>query len=208
MTYVRLLLAVIVVMGVITAVGCPDREPAHQGRVTAVTEPAEVDDQALMVALSQAKNFHHKAKVQMSDGKLDDAIASVREILALHFPAGAPEADDVRNDARALLGKLLVEQGKLDDAMAVVTEGIGASQRDSFFVANLWTVKGEIHEARAAQLDHTALPFGSAADRSGAAVGDATDKARAADEKRAAIEAYDHSIQIDKVIQKRLMEQP
>ena len=188
MKYILLLLPVIVVTAVATVTSCTDREPASSGRATHVAEPTDVDDQALMVALSQAKNFHHKAKVQMSDGKLDDAIASVREILALHFPAGALEADDVRNDARALLAKLLVEQGKLDDAMAVVNEGIGSSQRDSFFVANLWTVQGEIHEARAAQLD-------------------ATDKAKAADEKRAAIEAYDRSIQIDRAIQKRLMEE-
>ena len=37
--------------------------------------------------------------------------------------------------------------------MTVVTEGIAQSQRESFFVANLYTVKGEIHEARAALLD-------------------------------------------------------
>jgi len=123
-----------------------------QARDEAVTtrtaEPTEVVDQKLMVPLLQAKNFHHKAKVYISDGKLDDAIASVRQILSLSFPAGAPEAEDVRNDARALLAKLLVGKGELDEAMRVVDEGIAASSRESFFVANLYTVQGEIHEAR------------------------------------------------------------
>ena len=64
-----------------------------------------------MIALSKAKNFHHKAKVYMSDGNIAEAIASVREILSLQFPAGAPEAEDVRNDARALLAKLLRRPG-------------------------------------------------------------------------------------------------
>jgi len=181
MKYLLILLAVIAITS------CSEREPAPS--VTQTAEPADAIGKKLMVALSQAKNLHHKAKVYMSDGKLEDAIGAVREILALRFPTGAAEADDVRNDARALLAKLLVDQGKLDDAMAIVMEGIGPSERDSFFVANLWTVQGEIHEARAAQLD-------------------ATDKARAADEKRAAIEAYDRSIQIDRAIQKRLLEQP
>jgi len=123
-----------------------------QAREDAVTthtaEPSEAIDQKLMVPLLQAKNFHHKAKVYMSDGKLDDAIASVREILSLSFPAGAPEAEDVRNDARALLAKLLVGKGQLDDAMRVVNEGIASSTRESFFVANLYTVQGEIHDAQ------------------------------------------------------------
>lgn len=153
---------------------------------TRTQEPSEAIDQKLMVPLLQAKNFHHKAKVYMSDGKLDDAIASVREILSLSFPPGAPEAEDVRNDARALLGKLLVGKGALDEATQVVNEGIAASSRESFFVANLYTVQGEIHEARAASLQG----------------------APAADEKRAAIQSYDKSIQIDTALQKKLSEQP
>ncbi|MGE5185066.1 MAG: tetratricopeptide repeat protein [Acidobacteriota bacterium] len=175
------------VVMLVTACSCSqqEREPAPAPSATHTAEPTDVIDQNLMIALSQAKNFHHKAKVYMSDGKLDDAIASVREILSLQFPAGAPEADDVRDDARALLAKLLVGKGELDEAMRVVNEGLAASSRESFFVANLYTVQGEIHEARAAQLAG----------------------AQAADEKRAAIASYDKSIEIDAKLQKKLMEE-
>jgi tetratricopeptide (TPR) repeat protein len=170
----------------ITACSCSTgHDESARKSETHVAEPTDVIDQKLMLALSKAKNFHHKAKVYMSDGKLDDAIASVREILSLEFPAGAPEAEDVRDDARALLAKLLVGKGDLDEAMRVVTEGLASSTRESFFVANLYTVQGEIHEARAAQLE----------------------SAKAADEKRAAIESYDKSIEIDTKLQKRLMEE-
>lgn len=158
------------------------------GSVTKVPEPGDVIDQELMISLAQAKNFHHKAKVYMSDGNLADATASVRQILSLRFPAGAPEAEDVRLDARALLAKLLVSQGQVEAAMQTVSEGLAQASRESFFVANLHTVQGEIHEARAAQLEA------------------ANDKARAAEEKRAAIAAYDRSIQINAALQKRLME--
>jgi tetratricopeptide (TPR) repeat protein len=159
----------------------------HSSGATQLTDPDDVNDEALMVALAQAKNFHHKAKVYMSDGNLAAATASVRQILSLQFPAGAPEADDVRLDARALLAKLLVSQNQLDEAMRTVEEGLASSQRDSFFVANLYTVEGEIHEARAVQLD-----------------GDDATKAKALEERHAAIAAYDKSIKINEKLQKQL----
>ena len=177
MKYVLILLVMLV-----TACSCNSQsEPLP---TTHTPEPADAIDQNLMIALSKAKNFHHKAKVYMSDGNIAEATASVREILSLQFPAGAPEAEDVRNDARALLAKLLLGQGQLDEAMRVVTEGIAQSQRKSFFVANLYTVKGEILEARAAQQQ--------------------PDEAKKT--KHEAIDAYDTSNQIDTELQKQLME--
>jgi hypothetical protein len=180
MKYV-LWLCMMMVLATVVVVACSaDREAPPSATHTA--EPADVIDQKLMVALSRAKNFHHMAKVYMSDGNSAQAIASVREILSLEFPPGAPEAEDVRNDARALLAKLLVGQGQLDDAMRIVQEGIAGSTRESFFVANLYTVKGEIHEARAAQADGQL----------------------AVDEKHAAIEAFSKSNDIDLRIQRSL----
>lgn len=172
---------------------CTDKSDRPEGggsSVTHVTEPNDAIDQKLMVALSQAKNFHHKAKVYMSDGDTASAIASVREVLSLRFPPNAPEAEDVRNDARALLARLLVGQGQLDEAMNVVKEGLGSS-RESFFTANLYTVKGEIHEARAQLLDRSDV---------------ATDKAKAVEERHAAIESFDASNKIDKKLQDQLLE--
>lgn len=164
-------------------------EPGQGSSVTQVTEPSDVIDQKLMLALSQAKNFHHKAKVYMSDGNTAAAIASVREILSLRFPANAPEAEDVRNDARALLARLLVGEGNLEEAMNVVREGLGSATRESFFTANLHTVEGEIHEARAQVMD-----------------ADPAQKAKAIVERHAAIDAFDASNKIDKKLQDQLLE--
>jgi tetratricopeptide (TPR) repeat protein len=194
--YLPLLLLLVLGLGVtsITACSCTgDRDKTDEGKPRVTTpDPTDVIDQGLMIALSKAKNYHHKARVYMSDGKIAEAIASLREILSLKFPAGAPEAEDVRNDARALLAKLLVSQNQIDEAMRVVQEGIGQSQRESFFVANLYTVKGEIHEARAALLD----------------ANDPAQKAKIVDEKHAAIDAYDKSNSINTVLQDKLMESP
>ena len=187
MKYVAMLIAVITITG---CVSCSDEKTEPKPRIT-TADPTEVIGEDLMIALSKAKNFHHKARVLMSMGKPDEAIASVREILSLKFPANAPEAEDVRNDARALLAKLLLGQNKVDEAMTVVKEGIAQSQRESFFVANLHTVKGEVHEARAAALDPN----------------DPSKKAEIVQEKHAAIEAYDKSNQINSELQNRLMEE-
>lgn len=179
------------IASVVSITSCGTSERDSGGSQTKTAEPTDVIDESLMLALGQAKNFHRKAKVYMSDGNLVAATASVRQILSLRFPAGAPEADDVRLDARALLAKLLVSQGQVDEAMRTVEEGLASSQRESFFVANLYTVQGEIHEARAAQADSE---------------GEAG-KARAAEERRAAITSYDKSIQINEKLQKQLSEQ-
>jgi tetratricopeptide (TPR) repeat protein len=154
---------------------------------TRLAEPTDVIDQDLMLPLLQAKNFHHKAKVYRSDGNTTAAIASVREILSLRFPPNAPEADDVRADARAMLAKLLVDQNQLDEAMRVVDEGLAQSSRDSFFIANLYTVRGEVHQKRAEQLDD----------------GDAASKTRAVEERHAAIADLDRSIAIDKKLMEK-----
>jgi tetratricopeptide (TPR) repeat protein len=177
--------------------GAGERDPASSSArgqdpgTTRVADPGDAIDQDLMIALGQAKNFHHKAKIYMTDGNLTAATAAVRQILSLAFPKGAAEADDVRNDARALLAKLLVSQGQIDEATRAIDEGLAQSQRESFFVANLYTVQGEIHEARAATFD---------------AMGEAG-KASATDERRAAIGSYDRSIQINERLQKKLMEE-
>jgi tetratricopeptide (TPR) repeat protein len=165
-----------------------EREPAPP--TTRVVEPSDVIDEALMISLGQAKNHHRKAKVYMADGNVTAAIASIRQVLSLPFPKAAPEAEDVRNDARALLAKLLMSQGQLDEAARTIDEGLAQSQRESFFVANLYTVQGEIHEARAAGFD---------------AAGESA-KASAIGERRAAIESYDRSIRINERLQKSFAE--
>ena len=161
-----------------------DRDPGT-GPATRLADPGDAIDEKLMVALAQAKNFHDKAKVYMLDGNSAQAIAAVRQILSLQFPQAAPEADDVRNDARALLAKLLADQGQLDEAMRVVDEGLAAATRDSFFVANLHTVKGEIHYKLAAQFADPKHP-------------------KAIENKHQAIDALERSIKINEKIQKQL----
>ncbi len=189
----RRVVALGLALGVAGAVGpaCSsgdgDRERPAAVRITA---PEDAIDDELMLALLRAKNFHQMARVYMGDGKLPEATAAVRQILTLPFPAGAPEAEDVRLDARALLAKLLVGQAQLEAAMSVVDEGLGAATRESFFVANLHTVRSEVLRAQAAILDGTGAP---------------ADDARADELRKQAIMALERSNQIAEALQKRLM---
>lgn len=163
-------------------------EPQSRGSATRLAEPADVLDEPLMVALAQAKNFHHKADVHLQDGDPARAIASLRAILTIPFPAGAAEAQDVLLDARARLAKLLLGAGDAREALRVIDEGIAAAARPSFFLANLHTVRGEVLEAQARALA-------------------SSDDAAATALRRQAIDAYDQSIRINEAIQRRLVEE-
>lgn len=172
--------------------GCAAEEPAttpERERAEAfLPEPSPALSEALLAALAQAKNLHHIADVHLADGDSDRAIAALRRILEIRFPDAAPEAEDVRLDARARIAKVLLMNSELDAALEAVQTGIDGASRSSFFVANLYTVKGEIHQARARSLDDT-------------------DPSRAAIARAEAIRAYERSNEISSALQETLMKQ-
>jgi tetratricopeptide (TPR) repeat protein len=187
----RLILSLCFLTAATVLLACADRDeaPSPDDRVR-VTEPEDAVDEPLMLALAVAKNFHHEAKVYMADGKPDEAIAAVQKILSVQFPDGAPEGEDVRLDAHAMLAKLYIGQGRLDDAMKAADAGLAAATRDSFFRANLHTVRGEVLQAQALAL---------------AATGDTDEiKAQVSAIRRQAIEAFEASNAIVVPLQERL----
>ncbi|HVK76204.1 MAG TPA: hypothetical protein VM734_22915 [Kofleriaceae bacterium] len=185
-------LALVLGVTLATVAGACSSNDGGGGRTDGVriTEPEDAIDEELMLALVRAKNFHQIAQVYMSDDKLAEATRAVRQILEVPFPAGAPEAEDVRLDARALLAKLLVRQGQLEAAMTAIDDGLAGKTRDSFFVANLYTVRGEVLRAQAAALDGSSQP---------------ADQARAAELRKQAILALEQSNTIAEALQQRLM---
>jgi tetratricopeptide (TPR) repeat protein len=173
---------------VATSCGNPDDATESSARVTALPGPDEALSEPLMLALAQARNYHHKADVLLREARVDEAAAALRQILSIPFPPGAPEAEDVLLDARARLAKLLTsgDQPEVADALAVVDQGIAAARRPSFFLANLYTARGEVLEVSAERL----------AERDPAA-------ARAA--RVQAIEAFDRSIEINEALMRKLI---
>jgi len=187
-TDVRTWIVILAALAAVTGCKTNGDDPA---RVTQVTEPRDAVSEELMLALGQAKNFHGKADVFLKNGEVDRAIAEVERVLKIAFPPGAPEGEDVLLDARARLAKLMLGKGDVQAARQVVIEGIGSATRESFFLANLHTVHGEILEAQAVLLEDS--------DADGA-------KALRHD----AIAEFDRSIAINEKLQKKLAaeEQP
>jgi hypothetical protein len=177
MTARRRVAAALLLVGLAGCASRGDDEPAR--RITELPQPGPALSQELMLGLALARNYHHKADVYLKEARFKDAVASVRQILGIQFPAGSAEGEDVLLDARARLAKLLVKDGDLVQALAVVDEGIGRVKRQSFFLANLHTVRGEVLEARAAQVEEQ-------------------DQAAAKAARHQAIESYDRAIAIEK----------
>jgi hypothetical protein len=181
-----LVLVVAVALGVL---GCSS-ERARVDAPAAERVPSGAVSTELLAALEAAQKLHHHADALLRDGQTDAAIAEVAAVLEVRFPADAPEADDVRLDARARLGKLYLSAGRLDDAERVVEDGLATVTRDSFFLANLYNVRGELHEARAAQLEEKS-----------------DDAAAAKAELRRAIEAYARGQDINVRVQARVYQE-
>jgi tetratricopeptide (TPR) repeat protein len=151
--------------------------------------PGKVLDQELMLLLGMARAYHHQADIQLQQGQVDQAIATVRRILELDLSSKWPEAEEVRLDAVARLAKLLLGQGKEAEALAAVKQGITGAERESFYLSNLHGVQGEILEHRSKRLDAEG------------------DKEGAKQVAREAIACFERSIAINKRLQRQLLKE-
>lgn len=178
----------LLLVGLLLSATCSPGQSSQPDRVTELAAPDPALGEPLMVALAQARNFHHKADVLLAEARLDDAASALRQILVIPFPPGAPEAEDVLFDARARLAKLLVSRGAIDEALAMVDQGIASASRPSFFLANLYTARGEVLEARAQ-------------------LADGSDPSAAKAARLQAIAAFDQSISINEALMKQLADE-
>jgi tetratricopeptide (TPR) repeat protein len=171
--------------GAVTGCTSDGKDSGSSERITQLPQADDTLSPELLLPLRQAQNLHHIADVQLQMGKVAEATDAVRQILSLHFPAAAPEAEDVTLDARARLARMLVPQGKLADALATLDQGIQQARGESFFLSNVYTARGEVLEAMAVQLD-------------------ATDKAAADARREDAIRSRRKAIAIDAALMKQL----
>jgi tetratricopeptide (TPR) repeat protein len=146
--------------------------------------------EATLIMLNEARAWQHRADLLLSEGDIVAASAAIKEVLAIPFPPEAAEAEDVRIDAYARLAKLDISLGNdeaLDRALAELDAGRKLASRDSFFLAHLEVVTADVYEARANRL---------------------TDPEAKKMEKRRAVEALDRSIEIDRRLQRALLNLP
>ncbi len=143
-------------------------------------------DEHLLLALEEARAHQHRADVHLEGGDVSAAIADVRAVLAIRFPAGAPEGEEARLDAHARLAHLLLAAGDEPGALDAIERARKEATFDSFYRAHVETVAGEILEARAKKL---------------------ADPEAAKAARREALDAYERSIAINKRVQARLLKE-
>lgn len=178
------LLAFGLVVGGLLPAGCHRPTPSQAGSSQVMSS------EATLVMLSEARAWHRRADLHLSDGDVAAAIAATKEVLAIPFPPDAAEAEEVRLDACARLARLYLGAGgeeAEERALAQIEAGRKLSSHDSFFRAHLETVAADIYEGRANRL---------------------TDPEAKKAEKRKAIEALDRAIQIDRRVQRALLSLP
>ena len=149
--------------------------------------PAEGQlSKALLLRLAQVRSLHHKADLMLGSDDPGAAIKAVRQILQLDLDSRWPEAEEARLDATARLATLLLQQGEADEALQAVDRGLEGPTRESFYLSNLHSVRGEVLEGMVKTLDSTGKK----------------DEARAL--AREAIAAFEASIAINKRLQEKL----
>jgi hypothetical protein len=112
-------------------------------------------DEAVLIMLSEARAHQRLADLKLADGDVDGAIASVREVLLIRFPPGAPETEDVFLDAYGRLARLLLSRGGAeaeDGALAELGTARRLATRDSFFRAHIENLTADVYAARAKRL--------------------------------------------------------
>jgi tetratricopeptide (TPR) repeat protein len=149
---------------------CPEEKPLEQD---------------LMLVLASARALHHQADIHLQQGQVDRAIEAVRGILALGLDPKWPEAEEARLDAVARLAKLLQSRGEEQEALDLADREIRGARRESFYLSNLHSVRGEILQARSKRLDGEGKK----------------EEARAS--AREAIAAFERSIAINKRLQQQ-----
>jgi tetratricopeptide (TPR) repeat protein len=170
---------------IIPAISCARREKEPGKRAPGKTEASS----ELMTCLAMIKAHHKQTDIYLKMGDFEKAIDTMEKTLNVTCPKDAPETWAAFLDAHARLAELYLKTGKIDQALETARKGLQEFPRDSFFRAHLLMTYADILEAKGESLD---------------AKGDkkSGDKLR-----RQAIESLTLSIEINRRLQKELLEE-
>jgi tetratricopeptide (TPR) repeat protein len=118
-------------------------EPCECGSSSAVV------DATLLAFLSRARSAHHVADAREASGDVAGAVTALRALVeAVKPPGRAPEVEEVLADTRARLADLLGQQGRFDEADAVLDAGLENAPAPTYFRGHLFEVRGAVEERR------------------------------------------------------------
>lgn len=126
--------------------GCAKRERETRGR--------SLVDRSLMACLGAMRAYHRQADLHLARGDHAGAVASVEQIVALKCASREnPEVQEAVLDAYGRLARLHLKRGALAQAGRYIQTGLKRPGGDSFFRANLHTIRGDWLDLRATGLD-------------------------------------------------------
>jgi hypothetical protein len=148
---------------------------------------AVVDD-ALLAYLSRARSAHHLADLAEKDSQPNRAVELLARFVESPSPS-APEALEVRADARARLADLRSAAGDFERAERDLALGLEAARDTTYFRGRLFEVRGLLEERRA---------------KAHEAKGDVSSAKKA---REAAVQAFEEAVRIQELVQKAALGQ-
>lgn len=165
------------------AVACSRAEQVEKTRETLSAS------EELMTCLALVRAHHRQADMYLKMGDVESAAQAVARIPDVSCPEDASEASGAMLDAHARLSELYVRLGKIDEALRTARVGLEDYKEESFFRAHLLMTYGDVLDVKAKDLEAQG------------------DKKGADELRRLAIEKFSESIEINRRLQKELLEQ-
>jgi len=168
-------------------------QKAEQEAPTPVTVCPEVDagaviDPGLLAFLSRARAAHHLADLAEEKQDVEEALRVLGEFLKGKAPPARAEAEEVLADTHARVADLESQLGRFDEANASVERGLTLAKGTTYYLGHLLETKGVVAERLA---------------KKKRAEGDEQAARRA---EKAAVDAYERSMQIQEKVLDQLLE--
>jgi hypothetical protein len=170
------------------AAACARSAPEGTSAAGACSCGAVVVDEALLAYLSRARSAHHLADLAENESQPSRAVELLDRFAESPSPS-APEALEVRADARARLADLRSAAGDFERAERDLALGLEAARDTTYFRGRLFEVRGLVEERRAKAHD---------------AKGDAPSARKA---REAAVQAFEEAVRIQELVQKAALGQ-
>ncbi len=112
-----------------------------------------VVDATLLAFLSMARAAHHEADLAVEAGDTGSAISALTRVVKSDWPGKkTPEVIEVTADTLARMADLKSADGKFEEALADVNEGMKMAAEPSHFRGRIFEVRGLVEERRAKTL--------------------------------------------------------
>jgi tetratricopeptide (TPR) repeat protein len=166
---------------------------AEQEEPAPVTVCPEVDaeaviDPGLLAFLSRARSAHHLADLAEENQDAQEALRVLRNFLKGKTPPARVEAEEVLADTHARVADIESQLGRFDEANASVERGLKLAKGTTYYLGHLFETKGLVAERLA---------------KKRRAEGDEQAAQRA---EKAAVDAYERSMQIQEKVLDDLLE--